>query len=80
MRIAAIFRWLERRRDASGRVSADADALIAQFGAGAYHEARKRARDGLARKSRDPHWSKVRREIGRRTGRVYLDTATRYCE
>lgn len=75
-----IFRWLQRRQDLSGRVSADAEALIERFGDGAYGEARKRARGALARKSRDPHWGKVRREIGRRTGRVYIDTATRYLE
>jgi hypothetical protein len=74
------FRWLKRRQDASDRVSADAKALIEQFGDGAYGEARKRARDALARQSRDPHRAKVRCEIGRRTGRVYIDTATRYLD
>ena len=73
-----IFRWLKRRQDASGRVSSDAEALIALFGDGAYGAARKRARDALSRQSRDPHWAKVRREIGKRTGRVYVDTVTRY--
>lgn len=73
-----IFHWLKRQQDASDRVSADAEALIEQFGDGAYGEARKRARDALARTSRAPHWGKIRREIGRRTGRVYVDTATRY--
>ncbi|MBI4273069.1 MAG: hypothetical protein HY659_00015 [Rhizobiales bacterium] len=74
-----IFRWLKRRRDAAMRVAADAEALIAQFGDSAYGEARRRAIDALG-KSRDPHWNNVRREIGRRTGRAYVDTATRYLE
>jgi hypothetical protein len=55
-------------------------ALVAQFGDGAYSEARRRAITALACKSGDPHWSKVRREIGRRIGHTYLDTATRYLE
>ena len=74
------FRWLNRRQEAFDRVSADAEALIEQFGDDAYGEARKRAISALACKSGDPHWSKVRREIGRRIGHVYLDTATRYLE
>jgi len=56
----------------------DAQSLIAQFGDGAYDEARKRAIDARTRDPVDPHWDKVRREIGRRIGRVHLDTATRY--
>jgi hypothetical protein len=75
-----ILRWLKRRQDVSDRVSADAEALIERFGDGAYGEARKRARDALTRTYGAPHWGKVRREIGRRTGRVYVDTATRYLE
>lgn len=79
-RISVFFRWLKWRQDASDRVLVDAAALIEQFGEGAFGEARMRAIDALRRKSGDLHWSKVRREIGRRTGRAYLDTATRYLE
>lgn len=74
------YRWLKRRREARARVSADAEALIAQYGDGAYGEARMRSLDALRRNSRDPYWSQVRREIAKRTGRVCLDTATRYLE
>jgi len=75
-----LFAWLKQRRKASRRISADADSLIAQFGQNAYGEARSRAIQALRRRPVDPHWSDVRREIGRRTGRVFLDTATRYLE
>ena len=72
--------WLKRRRKAAERAAADAEALIGEFGAAAYGEARRRGLDALQRQPFDPHWSKVRREIGRRTGRVFVDTATRYLE
>ena len=75
-----LVRWLKWRREAFARVSADAEILIAQFGDGAYGEARMRAVCALKRKPFDPHWGKVRRLIGKRTRRVFLDTATRYLE
>lgn len=75
-----ILQWLKRRRAASAQVAADAEALMQQFGDAAYDEARRRAIDALARRPVDPHWSQVRREIGRRTDRSLVDTATRYLE
>lgn len=61
---------LKRRREAARQIGRDADALMQAFGEGAYGEARRRAIDALRRRLSDPHWSKVRREIGKRTGRV----------
>jgi hypothetical protein len=78
--MAVVFGAQKWRQEASDQVSSDVKALIEQFGDGAYGEARRRAITALACKSGDPHWSKVRREIGRRIGHVYLDTATRYLE
>ena len=72
--------WLKRRREAARQVAHDADALMRAFGEGAYGEARRRAIDALQRRPVDPHWSKVRREIGKRTGRIFVDTATRYLD
>ena len=72
--------WFKLRREAASRVTSEADALMARFGAGAYAEARRLVIEHLRRGSPDPHWSRVRREIARRTGRVHLDTATRYLD
>lgn len=79
-----VLRWFERRRVAAARVSArvaaDAEALMQEFGDAAYGEARRRAVDTLSHKAKNAHWNRVRREIGRRTGRAQIDTATRYLE
>jgi hypothetical protein len=75
-----IFRWLERRRELSMRVSAEAETMIALFGDGAYYEARNRALAAERRQPHDPYWARVRREIARRTRRDRVDTATRYLE
>jgi hypothetical protein len=75
--VVIIFRWLRKRREVARRVSADADALIEEFGPRAYYEARDRARE---RVPRDPHWDLVRREIGERMNRKFVDTATRYLQ
>jgi hypothetical protein len=67
-------------------IDADADALIAAYGDGAYEQARTRARQERTGEVADSnrlrgHWDKVRREIARRTGRqAGADTATRYLE
>lgn len=58
------------RRD----IEADADALHSALGEYAYDLARQRAHE--AREAQE-HWNAVRREIGRRTGRSFLDVATR---
>ena len=65
-------------------VTQDADALMAQYGASAYDEARTRARQerlGQIIEGNRPagHWDRVRREIAFRTERHgWVDTATRY--
>lgn len=66
-------------------VEQDAETLIQGFGEGAYEGARTRARDEHLGRFIDAsrpqgHWDKVRQEIGRRTGRTSLDTATKYLE
>lgn len=59
----------------------DADALTADFGEGAYEEARTRARNARKREPYDKHWDDVRVELAKRTGRgTRVDTATRYLE
>lgn len=75
--------FLTRKRKSASQASADAEALIARFGDGAYAEARRRAREvrrGAVIDGNRPkgHWDRVRAIIGRacRTDRV--DTATRY--
>lgn len=79
-----MFRWWRDRAERRRLVAADAAALIESFGDHAYYIARERARS--ERKSgivfdanrAAGHWDRVRREIGRRTRRDGLDTATRY--
>jgi hypothetical protein len=61
-------------------VAAAADALLARFGADAYAEARRRVIAQLRRGAADLHWSRVRREIARRTSRIHVDTATRFLD
>lgn len=66
------------------RAQLDAEKLIKNYGRGAYEEARTRSRNfRLGRQ--DPHddvppghWDRVRKIIGTLTGRVFVDTATRY--
>jgi hypothetical protein len=54
------------------QIERDASDLISQFGAGAYEEARKRARQQqLGQSNRSPgHWEAVCRAVARRTGRI----------
>jgi hypothetical protein len=54
--------------------------MIVLFGDGAYYEARNRALAAARRQPHDPYWTRVRREIARRTRGDYVDTATRYLE
>jgi hypothetical protein len=75
-----IFRWLKQQRELSARVSAEAGAMIALFGDGAYYEARNRALAAERRQPHDPYWARVRGEIARRTRHDHVDTATRYLE
>ncbi len=60
------------------QVERDAGDLIAQFGDGAYEEARKRARqERLGQSNRPPgHRDAVCRALARRTGRI-IDPAHR---
>ena len=75
--------WRNHGR-AESQVVEDATALILRFGDSAYDEARTRAREARLGSTVDAnrpagHWDKVRREIGKRTGRDHrLDAATRY--
>jgi hypothetical protein len=78
-----MFAFLTRNRTRSKQAAADAAALIAQFGASAYGEARRRAREASQDEVIDGnrplgHWDRVRRVIGRKIGRDGFDTATRY--
>lgn len=80
-----MFAFLRQNRQARRLAAADAAALIARFGDGAYGEARHRAweiRQGSTFDENRPegHWDRVRRIIGRKTGRGGLDTATRYLD
>lgn len=76
-------RWLRRRRLRIVQVQLDAESLIVGFGALAYNEAKRRARDArgltILDANRDSgHWERVGREIARLTHRDIIDTATRY--
>src|SRR3954454_11040741 len=75
-----IFRWLKRRRELAARVAAEADTMIALFGDGAYHEARKRVEAARRTQRHETYWTKVRTKIAHRTRRDWVDTATRYLE
>lgn len=68
--IASWFGGRVQRRD----VITDADALHSALGDHAYELARTRAREA---REAYWHWHAVRRELGRREGRSFLDTATR---
>lgn len=74
------------RRKSDALVEQDADVLMRAWGGAAYDHARTTAREVTQRKLIDEHrpaghWDRVRREIGRRTGRGgRADTATRYLE
>lgn len=80
-----MFTLLRLYRDRRALAAADADSLIAHYGAAAYGHARERAH--RARQSiivdanrPDGHWDRVRRIIGRKTDRQGLDTPTRYLD
>lgn len=80
-----MFGIFARHRRLKQQAKADAEALIARFGDGAYWEAREHcglARRGVTVDGNRPaaHWDRVRMIIGRKTGRDGLDTATRYLE
>jgi len=69
--------WLVRRREVARQTEADATALIAERGAGAYDEARRRERDVLGAEEAT-RWRRAAVAIARLTGRrVGLDAATR---
>jgi hypothetical protein len=75
--------WLRRRRNAKALTAENASALMQDFGDDAYFVARRRSIAALRGELIDAdrgadHWSKVRAEIGRSTGREFVDTATRY--
>lgn len=69
-------RWFASRVEPPCEVAADADAL-SELGDQAYGVARARA---LMAWQAYRHWDAVRRELGRRSGRSFLDTATRMLE
>jgi len=65
-----LFAWLHSRKEAVHLVQADASALIARFGDGAYFEARDRAQRSAVIDGNRPrwHWMRVKLEIARRQG------------
>ena len=76
-------RWWRRRRAARALAIADADNLIARFGADARSESRQRVIDARRGVVLDPdrparHWERVHAIIGRRQPSNRTDTATRY--
>ena len=80
-----MFGWWRRRKELHAHVDADATAMIAEFGASAYHVARDRALEQRLHKivdaERTPeHWDRVRFEIRKRTGNHGTDTATKLLE
>jgi hypothetical protein len=72
-----MFSWLRRHRETAERIDAAADALIGEFGVGAYAEARRREYES----SNDLSalgWGQVALAVGRKFGkRTGLDTSTR---
>ena len=81
----SMLRIFRARRAHRELASADADALIAQYGDSAYSYARECAHQARLGKlidayRPDGHWDQVRQIIGRKTNRRHLDTATRYLE
>ncbi len=72
-----MFAWIARRRGAAERAEKDAIALIAEQGAGAYDEARRRERDASDAEE-SMRWRRAEVAIARQTGRrVGLDAARR---
>ncbi len=74
---ARMFAWIARRREVARQTEADATALVADHGASAYAEARRRERDAFNAEDA-ARWSRAAVAIAKRTGRrIGLDTATR---
>ena len=79
-----MLRWLRRRQEARRLAQADAEALIRDYAAAAYREARGRERDvvilpdGTTLAGRTPaHWRRVALIVARKAGkRIGIDTAT----
>ena len=79
-----MLRWLRHRHEARRLAQADAEALIRDYGAAAYREARERERDvmilpdGTTPAGRTPaHWRRVALIVARKAGkRIGIDTAT----
>ncbi len=65
--LAAIGRWIERRRAIRRRWQADARALVAADEVNAYYEAQRRAARARVRTDRAEfyHWAKVAAEVAR---------------
>lgn len=65
--LAAIGRWIERRRTIRRRWQADARALIATDAVNAYYDAQRRAARARRRGDRAGfyHWAKVAAEVAR---------------
>lgn len=75
-------RWLRRRREWEELAAADASVLMQRFGDLAYDEVRRRAREAEQQNVLDGnrpkgHWARVGKIIAERTGRDFVDTATR---
>ena len=75
-----MFAWIARRREIARQTEADATALIAEHGARAYAEARRRQQDAIDAEDA-ARWRRAAVAIAKRTGkRIGLDTATRMAE
>jgi hypothetical protein len=72
-----MFPWVRRRREIAERIDTEADALIGEFGVGAYAEARQREYES-SDDSSALRWGQVAFAVGRKFGkRLGLDTSTR---
>lgn len=73
--LAAIGRWIERRRTIRRRWQADARALVAADAANAYYEAQRRAVRARRRGDRAAfyHWGKVAAEVARISPMAEMD-------
>lgn len=76
--LAAIARWIERRKAIRRRWQADARALIATDEVNAYYDAQRRAARARRRGDRAEfyHWAKVAAEIARIAPLAQMDIET----
>ncbi len=72
-----MFAWIARRREVASQAETDATVLIAEHGASAYAEARRRQKDAINAEDA-ARWRRAAIAIAKLTGRrIGLDAATR---